>query len=134
MKTISNYTIPIMKLITEFGSDKEKGLSLVEATNRIEKFGSNIIQSDKGKHPLKLVLSQINNLLVYLLLFAAGMSFWFQEYLDATAILLVIFLNVSIGFWMELQAERSMNALKKWQVFRQKCSEMVSYLKYLPKN
>ena len=132
MKTISNYTIPIMKLITEFGSDKEKGLSLVEATNRIEKFGSNIIQSDKGKHPLKLVLSQINNLLVYLLLFAAGMSFWFQEYLDATAILLVIFLNVSIGFWMELQAERSMNALKKMasvpaKVFRDgKLSEIPS--------
>ena len=51
--------------------------------------------------------------MVYLLLFAAAMSFWFQEYLDAIAILLVILINAVIGFWMELQAQRSMNALRK---------------------
>lgn len=113
MKTANNYTIPVTKLITELGSDREKGLTALEATNRISQYGRNTIQSDKGKHPLKIVLSQFNNLLVYLLLFAAAMSFWFQEYLDATAILLVILVNASIGFWMEMQAERSMNALKK---------------------
>ncbi len=113
METANNYTIPLTKLITELGSDREKGLNSLEATNRISQYGRNTIQSDKGKHPLKIVLSQFNNLLVYLLLFAAAMSFWFQEYLDATAILLVILVNASIGFWMEMQAERSMNALKK---------------------
>jgi Ca2+-transporting ATPase len=113
MKTVSAHTIPVTKLITELGSDREKGLNSLEAANRISQYGRNTIQSDKGKHPLKIVLSQFNNLLVYLLLFAAAMSFWFQEYLDATAILLVILVNASIGFWMEMQAERSMNALKK---------------------
>ena len=113
MKTANNYTIPVTKLISEFGSDGVNGLASLEAANRISQYGRNTIQSDKGKHPLKIVLSQFNNLLVYLLLFAAAMSFWFQEYLDATAILLVILVNASIGFWMEMQAERSMNALKK---------------------
>lgn len=113
MKTANNYTTPLTKLITELDSDRVNGLTSLEATNRISRYGSNTIQSDKGKHPLKIVLSQFNNLLVYLLFFAAAMSFWFQEYLDATAILLVILVNASIGFWMELQAERSMNALKK---------------------
>jgi Ca2+-transporting ATPase len=113
MKTANNYTIPLTKFITELDSDRVNGLTSLEATNRISRYGSNTIQSDKGKHPLKIVLSQFNNLLVYLLFFAAAMSFWFQEYLDATAILLVILVNASIGFWMELQAERSMNALKK---------------------
>ncbi len=113
METANNYTIPLTKLITELDSDRVNGLTSLEATNRISRYGSNTIQSDKGKHPLKIVLSQFTNLLVYLLLFAAAMSFWFQEYLDATAILLVILVNASIGFWMELQAERSMNALKK---------------------
>lgn len=132
MKTANNYTIPLTKLITELGSDREKGLNSLEATNRISQYGRNTIQSDKGKHPLKIVLSQFNNLLVYLLLFAAAMSFWFQEYLDATAILLVILVNASIGFWMEMQAERSMNALKKMasvpaKVFRDgKLSEITS--------
>lgn len=113
MSAKSLHSIPINKLIAEFESNAEKGLNASEAAKRIEKYGRNTIQSDKGKHPLKIILSQFNNLLVYLLLFAAAMSFWFQEYLDASAILLVILVNASIGFWMELQAERSMNALKK---------------------
>ncbi|MCG3165024.1 MAG: Calcium-transporting ATPase 1 [Bacteroidia bacterium] len=109
----NTYTIPAKQLVTEFGSDAEKGLTAIEALNRLKKFGRNIIQSNKGKRPLKIFLAQFNNLMVYLLLFAAAMSFWFQEYLDATAILIVILINAMIGFWMELQAERSMNALKK---------------------
>ena len=113
MKIHQTYTVPINNLITELKSDKEKGLSFEEATNRFEKFGGNIIQSDKGKHPLIILLEQFNSLMVYLLLFAAGLSFWFKEYLDTTAILVVILINAVIGFWMELQAQRSMNALKK---------------------
>lgn len=113
MKIVNAHTIPVTELISELGSDKEKGLNSIEAASRLKKYGSNSIQSAQGKHPLKIVLSQFNNLLVYLLLFATAMSFWFQEYLDATAILLVILINATIGFWMEMQAERSMNALKK---------------------
>lgn len=109
----STHTIPIDTLITDLSSDKNKGLTADEAVKRIEKYGTNTIQSDKGKHPLKIFIEQFANLMVYLLLFAAAMSFWFQEYLDATAIMLVIIINAVIGFWMELQAQRSMNALKK---------------------
>jgi P-type Ca2+ transporter type 2C len=113
METTNKHSIPLEYLITELKSDREIGLSSDEAKNRLEKFGGNIIQSEKGKHPLKIFVEQFHNLMVYLLLFAAGLSFWFQEYLDAIAILLVILINAIIGFWMELQAQRSMNALKK---------------------
>lgn len=126
------HNIPISKILAEFGSDAKKGLTTSEAARQIEKYGRNTIQSDKGKQPFKIFLLQFNNLMVYLLLFAAGMSFWFQEYLDATAILVVILVNAAIGFWMELQAQRSMNALKKMasvpsKVFREgKLTEIAS--------
>ncbi|GIV26416.1 MAG: ATPase [Bacteroidia bacterium] len=107
------YTKPINELLVELRSDLNKGLSNIEVQKRLNEFGRNIIQSERGKHPLKILLAQFNNLMVYLLLFAAAMSFWFQEYLDAIAILLVILINAVIGFWMELQAQRSMNALRK---------------------
>lgn len=113
METKHIHTIPINKFITQLASDKENGLLSDEATKRLQKFGSNVIQADKGKSPLRILLEQFNSLMVWLLLFAAGLSFWFQEYLDATAILLVILINAVVGFWMELQALRSMNALKK---------------------
>mgnify|MGYP000865791047 CR=1 FL=1 len=113
METKHIHTIPINQFITQLASDKENGLLSDEATKRLQKFGSNVIQADKGKSPLRILLEQFNSLMVWLLLSAAGLSFWFQEYLDATAILLVILINAVVGFWMELQALRSMNALKK---------------------
>lgn len=112
METL-HYAISLSKLIAELNSDTEKGLSNTEAEKRLAELGGNIIQSERGKHPFKILLAQFQNLMVYLLLFAAAMSFWFQEYLDATAILLVILINAVIGFWMEIQAQRSMNALRK---------------------
>ena len=110
---MNKHSIPLHKLIAELKSNVEAGLSTLEVVNRLKEFGGNIIQSEKGKHPLKILFAQFNNLMVYLLVFAAAMSFWFQEYLDAGAILLVILINAVIGFWMELQAQRSMNALRK---------------------
>ncbi len=113
METKHIQTIPINQFITQLASDKENGLLSDEATKRLQQFGSNVIQADDGKSPVRILLEQFNSLMVWLLLFAAGLSFWFQEYLDATAILLVILINAVVGFWMELQALRSMNALKK---------------------
>jgi len=55
-----------------------------------------------------------NFLLVYLLIVASGISFWFQEYIDAFAIIAVILINGIIGFWMEIKAENTMNALKNF--------------------
>ena len=46
------------------------------------------------------------------MLVAAAISFYFDEWLDATAILVVIFINGAIGFYMEYQADRSMQALR----------------------
>jgi Ca2+-transporting ATPase len=50
---------------------------------------------------------------VFLLLFAAAMSFWFKEWLDGFAILTVLLINAAIGFFMEYKARLSMVALRK---------------------
>ena len=60
MKTVNPHTIPVTELITELGSDIKQGLNSLDAAKRIEKYGSNSIQTDKGKHHIKIVLSQFN--------------------------------------------------------------------------
>lgn len=97
----------------DFGVDATKGLPDAEAKQRLLKYGPNAIIEKKPVSPFIIFLSQFKGPFVLLLFFAAGLSFWFQEWLDGIAILAVIFINALIGFFMEYKAERSMESLKR---------------------
>ncbi len=94
-------------------SNTEQGLSIDEAKERLERHGLNTIAEATAISPLRILLNQFKSPIVFLLVFAAGMSFWFKEWLDGTAILLVLFINAAIGFYMEFKAQKSVAALKK---------------------
>jgi len=99
-------------VLTALQSDAANGLTSAEAQKRL-KNGANKIEAKKDKSIWLIFLSQFKSPIVWLLVFAAGLSFYFGELLDGIAILIVILINALIGFYMEYQAERSMNALKK---------------------
>lgn len=101
------------EITRELNTDAEKGLSNEAAAQRLEEFGPNAIRSQKRRSPWLILLHQFKSPVVYLLLAAAGVSLFFEEWLDAIAIGIVILLNAVIGFIMELQAERSMEALQQ---------------------
>lgn len=94
-------------------SHLERGLTINQVKERIEEFGRNTIRAEETITPFQILVNQFKNPIVFLLLFAAGMSFWFNEWLDGIAILCVIFINAAIGFYMEFKAQVSMQALKK---------------------
>ncbi len=94
-------------------SDIASGLSMEEAKARLDQYGFNIITETKPTSPFQILVNQFKSPIVFLLLFAAGMSFWFKEYLDGIAILMVIVINSAIGFYMEFKAQKSVLALKK---------------------
>lgn len=94
-------------------ADTLKGLSDNEAQNRLSYFGENSITHKEKKSTWLIFIQQFNSPIVYLLIIAAALSFIFQEWLDGIAILVVIFINSIIGFYMEFQADRSMDTLKK---------------------
>ena len=100
----------ILKL---YQANAETGLSLEESALRLEKFGANTITQEKKESLWLVFIRQFKSPLVYLLILAAALSFFFKEWLDGFAILVVIFINAIIGFYMEYQAERSMEALNK---------------------
>lgn len=107
------YSIEIDETLNHLQSDATKGLSHIEAKSRLASFGANKISAEKNKSALVIFFSQFKSPIVWLLIVAAGLSFYFKEWLDGIAILIVILINAIIGFYMEFQAERSMNALKK---------------------
>lgn len=107
------FSIEVDDVLNHLKSDAVKGLSHAEAKNRLTSFGANKISAEKNKSAWIIFFSQFKSPIVWLLIVAAGLSFYFQEWLDGIAILIVILINAIIGFYMEFQAERSMNALKK---------------------
>ncbi len=97
-------------------TDLEQGLTAHEVQVRAARYGLNAIADAKQRSALLIFLTQFKSPIVYLLVFAAGLSIYFEEWLDGGAILVVILINALIGFYMEYQASRSMDALKKLTV------------------
>lgn len=110
---ITPFSVDSKAVISALQSDSINGLSVSVAQQRFKEYGANKIEAKKDKNVWLIFLSQFKSPIIWLLLFAVGLSFYFGEKLEAVAILAVIFVNALIGFYMEYRAERSMSALKK---------------------
>ncbi len=108
------------QLLKNADTNAETGLSSAETENRLKEFGPNSYQRQKQKSIWRMILQQFRSPIVYLLLAGAGVSLYFQDYIEAIAIMGVILINALIGFFMELQARNSMNALREMDVIRSK--------------
>ncbi len=62
---------------------------------------------------MSIFVDQMKNLIVLLLAAAGGLSFIFGQWLEGASILVALLINVLIGFFTELRAVRSMEALQK---------------------
>lgn len=96
--------------------DFVNGLTESEVLRLQNDFGFNKIETENHHSVWQILIGQFKSPIVYILLFASAMSFYFNEWLDGIAILVVIFINAAIGFYMEFQADRSMEALQKLSV------------------
>ncbi|WML31282.1 cation-translocating P-type ATPase [Neobacillus sp. OS1-32] len=103
----------VTEVITEMGVDPGAGLSSSEAEKRLEQFGPNEFRDHKKTAIWKLFFSQINSMLIYILIAAALISLFIGEYSDAAIIVLVILLNSVIGVIQETKAEKALEELKK---------------------
>ncbi len=129
-KTINYYSINGDQVTKQMQSNLSTGLSDEEAELRLKKYGENKITESKKRSPILIFLSQFKSPIVYLLFFATALSFYFKEWLDGFAILVVILINAVIGFYMEFQAERSMDALKKLTAIPAKILRKGTLLEY----
>ncbi|WP_158308840.1 calcium-translocating P-type ATPase, SERCA-type [Methanocella arvoryzae] len=92
------------------------GLSEKEAAARLIQYGPNELKQKKKTSLFVIFLRQFKNVLIYVLIVAMAISFLLGEVLDAEIIGAIIVLNALLGTYQEVQAERSIDALKKFLV------------------
>ena len=99
-------------VLESMGSTRQSGLDQAEAKRRLEVEGLNHLPRAGEKSKLRILIEQVWSPLNAVLGIAAGVSFIFKDWLEGSAVLVVIGINTLIGWMMEWQARRSMRALE----------------------
>jgi Ca2+-transporting ATPase len=90
------------------------GLSTSQVKSLQEKYGLNTLPVKEGPSRLHIVWSQVKNPLTYILVMVGAISLLMSEYINALLILLVTLLNVTIGFFQEYSAQKTLSALRTY--------------------
>lgn len=107
------YSIESADVIETLASDISAGLSDIEATQRLQQFGENVLPEKKKESKLIRFLKHFNDILIYVLFVAAIVTAILGHYVDTAVILLVAIVNASIGYFQENKAEKALEDIKK---------------------
>jgi len=88
------------------------GLSSNEAAARLAACGPNHLTPAKAGSPFARFLRQFQNVLIYVLLAAAGVTAALGHWTDTGVIVAVVVINAAIGFVQEGRAERALDAIR----------------------
>jgi len=91
----------------------EYGLADTQAAELLQRHGPNLIAEPERISKIKLFLHQFASPLIYILIVAAVITVYLQEYKDSAVIIAVVLFNAFIGFFQEFKAEKSVMALKQ---------------------
>jgi P-type Ca2+ transporter type 2C len=107
------------QVLMDLKTDPDRGLTSVEAQQRLRKYGENRIQQEQRISALRILASQFNDFLIYMLLAAALLSVlvgflpgYEVDYTEAVLILGIVIANGIFGFAQDYRAETAMQALR----------------------
>src|SRR5262245_44138247 len=95
------HAIPEHEVAKRLATSCEKGLDQAEAVARLQKYGPNRLPEGKKRGPFARLLTQFNNILVYVLLAAGFTKLMLNLWVDAAIIFGVVVLNALLGFIQE---------------------------------
>ena len=112
-----NYKKSVEEIYRELNTSIN-GLSQEEAIIRLDKYGENKLKEGKKKSAFVMFLSQFNDFLIILLIFASIFSFVIsyirgESYVDSIIIIIIVIVNAILSFIQEMKAEESISELNK---------------------
>jgi P-type Ca2+ transporter type 2C len=109
--TLDNaYALSTQEVFTKLQS-AESGLTSHKVKEHQTKFGLNVLAKTKQKGALRILLSQFSSFVVWVLLFAAAITFFIDHLLEFYVILVIVGFIILLNFFMEFGASQSMKAL-----------------------
>ena len=106
-------------VIKELESHPSLGLSSSQVSSKLTQYGENRLTEKKKKTNLQRFLDQFKDVMILILLAAAGVSFVIacmegnpKEFFEPLLILLIVVLNAIMGVVQESKAEKALDALK----------------------
>jgi Mg2+-importing ATPase len=88
-----------------------QGLMSDEVQERLLRYGSNLLKPKKKSDAVTLLFAQFKSPIILILIFAAGLSFFLRNPMDATIILVIVLVSGFLGFWQERGAANAVEKL-----------------------
>jgi len=104
------WSVSTVDLLKQLRSTPE-GLTNKEGQRRLSQYGYNLLKPKKKTDALTLFANQFRSPLVIILIFAAVLSFFLQDPVDAAIILGIVFVSGLLGFWQERGATNAVEKL-----------------------
>ncbi|MBN2567082.1 HAD-IC family P-type ATPase [Candidatus Woesearchaeota archaeon] len=92
---------------------RKEGLTDEEVRLRLQDYGKNTFHEKRRVTWLDILFRQFENFLIYILAFAAIVSFFLGEQIDFVVIVIIIAFTAFLGFFQDYRAEKSMEALEQ---------------------
>lgn len=101
------------EVLQELQVNVATGLTTDKAKSRLEQYGANKLKGKPKRGMISLFFSQLKDMLIYVLLGAAVITFVIGEFMDTIIIFAVVVLNAVIGVIQEHKAEKAIEALQQ---------------------
>ena len=106
------HTLPAADAVAGLTTDPARGLDAAEAARRLAAHGPNRLPAGKQRGAFVRFLSQLHNVLVYVLLAAGFTKLMLNLWIDAGIIFGVVLLNALLGFIQEGKAEKALESIR----------------------
>ena len=113
-------------VLSELGSVAQKGLTQKKSKEKLEMYGMNSIQEDKRKSIFKHIIDSFKDITIIILLVAVVLSTYValtnhpDNLTEPLVITGIIILNIVLSIREQIKAEKSMDALKEFNILKSK--------------
>jgi len=112
------HSLQVQQVEQKLDTDIKHGLDPSKVEQRLEKFGSNVLQETESRGILDLIIGQFKDAFIIMLLIAAALSYFIGQIegdgiVDTALISIIVALSAVIGFIQEYRSEKALEAMRK---------------------